>query len=57
MWGLVMGSPATLFTGLPVLTAVVGARATIAVAMAGVISKQCCNPNGGCSNKSSEGVE
>jgi len=38
MWGLVMGSPATSFTGLPVLTAVVGTRATIAVAMAGVIS-------------------
>ena len=38
MWGLVMGSPATSFTGLPVLTAVVGSSATVAVAMAGVIS-------------------
>ena len=38
MWGLVMGSPATSFTGLPVLTAVVGSRATVAVALAGVIS-------------------
>ena len=38
MWGLVMGSPATSFTGLPVLTAVVGAHATIAVALAGIIS-------------------
>jgi predicted permease len=38
MWGLVMGSPATSFTGLPVLTAVVGPHATVAVAMAGVIS-------------------
>lgn len=38
MWGLVMGSPATSFTGLPVLTAVVGARASVAVALAGVIS-------------------
>jgi hypothetical protein len=38
MWGLVMGSPATSFTGLPVLTAVVGTSATVAVAMAGVIS-------------------
>jgi predicted permease len=38
MWGLVMGSPATSFTGLPVLTAVVGSHATVAVAMAGVIS-------------------
>jgi predicted permease len=38
MWGLVMGSPATSFTGLPVLTAVVGSSATIAVALAGVIS-------------------
>jgi predicted permease len=33
-----MGSPATSFTGLPVLTAVVGSSATIAVALAGVIS-------------------
>jgi predicted permease len=38
MWGLVMGSPATSFTGLPVLTAVAGSKATVAVAMAGVIS-------------------
>jgi malonate transporter len=38
MWGLMMGSPATSFTGLPVLTAVVGSRATVAVALAGIIS-------------------
>ncbi len=44
MWGLVMGSPATSFTGLPVLTAVVGAHATIAVAMAGVISNSIVIP-------------
>lgn len=44
MWGLVMGSPATSFTGLPVLTAVVGARASVAVAMAGVISNSVVIP-------------
>jgi predicted permease len=44
MWGLVMGSPATSFTGLPVLTAVVGSQATVAVAMAGVISNSLVIP-------------
>lgn len=44
MWGLVMGSPATSFTGLPVLTAVVGSHATVAVAMAGVISNSIVIP-------------
>jgi predicted permease len=44
MWGLVMGSPATSFTGLPVLTAVVGSSATVAVALAGVISNMIVIP-------------
>jgi len=38
MWGLVMGSPATSFTGLPVLTSIVAPRATVAVALAGIVS-------------------
>ena len=35
MWALMMGSPSTAFTGLPVLTAVVGAQAAIAVSARG----------------------
>ena len=38
MWALMMGSPATSFTGLPVLTSVVGSSAAIAVSLAGMVS-------------------
>jgi malonate transporter and related proteins len=44
MWALVLGSPSTSFTGLPILSAVVGSKGPVAVAVAGLVANTLITP-------------